>query len=118
MSGNVCVPTTSTDNLSASVERQDEEDDKYDTEDCEDTCPHHKVYDTVRPYSLVGDLGERLVEQVSHCPAHSSAIHLALESDTPGAVCVVGEAKPLLQQVEDEHTIRTCLLYTSPSPRD
>ena len=76
MSGNVCVPTTSTDNLSASVERQDEEDDKYDTEDCEDTCPHHKVYDTVRPYSLVGDLGERLVEQVSHCPAHSSAIHL------------------------------------------
>ena len=77
MSGNVCVPTTSPDNLSASVERQDKEDNKNDTEDCEDTHPHHKIYYTVGVFSLVGDLGERLVEQISHCPAHSSTvIHL------------------------------------------
>ena len=76
MSSNVCVPTTGPDNLSASVERQDEEDDKNDTEDCEDTCPHHKIYYSVWPCSLVGDLGECLVEQVPHCPAHSSVTHL------------------------------------------
>ena len=80
VSGNVRVPTTSPDNLSASVERHDKEDDKNDTEDCEDTHPHHKIYYTVWVFSLEGDLGECPVEQISHCPAHSSSvIHLCVK---------------------------------------
>jgi len=38
--------------------------------------------------------------------------HLALEGDSPGAVCVVGETKPFLQQVEDKRTIKASMEET------